>query len=289
VLSEVFAIDLCAYAVMSNHYHLVVHIDNERAQDWMDQEVIERWSCLYSIPVLVARYQRGETTTMAEQDQARAIIGLWRERLTNLSWYMRSLNEHLARLANAEDQCKGRFWEGRFKSQALLDEAGLLTCMAYVDLNPIRAGMAQRPETSVFTSIYQRIQALSTRPDRSPSRAKRNNKPNKRRPLSPLLATFCNRNNAPAHTLPFALKDYLELVDWTGRAVREDKRGHIPAHTPPILSRLNIDHQHWLSHMQSHGDPFNRVVGRVKGIKDYAERLGQRWLCGMKASQQLFT
>lgn len=289
VLSEVFAIDLCAFAVMSNHYHLVIRMDHERAKGWTDEEVIDRWSRLFGIPVLVARCQRGETTTIAEQRQARAVICTWRERLCDLSWYMRSLNEHLARRANAEDRCKGRFWEGRFKSQALLDESGLLTCMAYVDLNPIRAGIAQRPETSTYTSIYQRIQALAIPPRRSSSRTNRKNKHNKRRPQIPPLATFCVHNTAPANTIPFAFKDYLQLIEWTGRAVHEVKRGHIPANIPPILTRLNIDTQPWLTHMQSHGDRFSRVVGRAEAIKDYAERLGQRWLCGMRASQQLFS
>ena len=289
VLSEVFAIDLCAFAVISNHYHLVIRMDREHAQNWTGQEVIDRWSSLFGIPVLVARYQRGETTTIAEQKQARTIINTWRERLADLSWYMRSLNEYLARLANAEDACKGRFWEGRFKSQALLDEAGLLTCMAYVDLNPIRAGIAQRPETSKFTSIYQRIQTLSAQSRRSSNRANRKNKQNKRQPLFPALATFCAHNNAPINTIPFGFKDYLELIDWTGRAVLRDKRGHISAYIPPILTRLNIETQYWLIHMQPNGDQFSRVVGRVEGIKDYAERLGQRWLCGMRASQQLFS
>jgi hypothetical protein len=120
-LSAVFAIDICAYAVMSNHYYVVVRVDEDTAKQWKETDVIERWTTLFSAPVLVQRYLKGEATTTAEITAVGEIIERWRARLTDISWFMRCLNEFIARMANREDNCKGRFWEGRFRSQALLD------------------------------------------------------------------------------------------------------------------------------------------------------------------------
>jgi hypothetical protein len=75
----------------------------------------------------------------------------------DISWFMRLLNQSIATQANQEDNCTGHFWEGRFKSQALLDEAALVACMAYVDLNPVRANIAKTPESSGYTSVKQRV------------------------------------------------------------------------------------------------------------------------------------
>ncbi|MBL1275311.1 MAG: hypothetical protein COB30_004435 [Ectothiorhodospiraceae bacterium] len=75
----------------------------------------------------------------------------------DISWFMHILNETIARKANAEDNCNGRFWEGRFKSQTLFDESVPAACMTYIDLNPIRAGMAKTPERSDHTSIQKRL------------------------------------------------------------------------------------------------------------------------------------
>ena len=167
-LAAVFAIDVAAYAVMSNHVHLVVRLDAERAHTWDRDEVLRRWTQLFTGPELVQRY-RADPEGLCAAELAR--VDLWvttyRERLMDLSWFMRMLNEPIARQANAEDGVTGRFWEGRFKSQALLDEQAVLTAMAYVDLNPIRAKMAETPESSDYTSVAERIAGLREERDAS--------------------------------------------------------------------------------------------------------------------------
>ena len=153
-LADIFAIDIAAYAVMSNHYHVVLHIDTEQAQLWSECEVVERWHRLFNGSLLSQRYSRGEALTQAESKALAEVIATWRQRLVSISWFMRCLNEPIARAANREDDVSGRFWEGRFKSQALLDEKALVACMAYVDLNPIRAKrLVVDTHQSIDTSI----------------------------------------------------------------------------------------------------------------------------------------
>jgi REP element-mobilizing transposase RayT len=278
-LSSIFAVDLCAYAIMSNHYHLVVHVDQRRAKSWLPQEVVERWCKLFSKPALVDRWQQGLCSD-AEREVAEGIVELWRRRLCDVSWYMRCLNEHLARRANAEDQCTGRFWEGRFKSQALLDEAGLLTAMAYVDLNPIRAGIAETPETSEFTSIYERIRQLKPDSDVSaPEVAK-----------PPLLGfqTPNVKSEEETRSIPFSEAEYLELVDWTGRAQRPDKRGAIDARQPAIMRRLNLDKDVWRNAMQAGGNVFGRAIGQINHLRLHAAALDQSWIRGSGRARRLF-
>jgi len=235
-LASIFAVDICAYAIMSNHYHVVFHIDREKAENWCPSEVIDQWHQLFSGTLFSQRFARGETLSAVQQKLLDKSVEEWRLRLMDISWFMRVLNEAIARKANTEDSCTGRFWEGRFKSQALLDEPALAACMAYVDLNPIRASMAKTPETSAHTSIKKRLK-----------KAQKTAQPNHPQQQENQLLIFAgNPKESMPKGLPFQLTDYLELVDWTGRILREDKRGAIPENTPPILNRLNIESKHWL-------------------------------------------
>ena len=128
-LSAIFCIDICAYAVMSNHYHLVIEIDVDKAKSLTQKDIISRWCQITKGHAVATKYMNGDDLIDGEVMLLDALLAEWHERLSSISWFMRCLN---ARKANREDECKGAFWEGRFKSQALLDEQALLACMMYV-------------------------------------------------------------------------------------------------------------------------------------------------------------
>ena len=157
-LSEIFAISVYAYAVMSNHYHLVVRMESS---ELTDEEVAERWLKLCPVSGDEGDVDKRFLNRKAQIIQDANRVTELHQRLHSLSWFNCFINEPLARLANKEDNCKGRFWEGRFKSQILLDEASVLACMVYVDLNPIRAGVASDLIDRDYTSIQNRLKCRS--------------------------------------------------------------------------------------------------------------------------------
>lgn len=250
-LADVFAIKICAFAIMGNHYHVVLHVQEQTAQAWSDAEIIRRWSAIF------------KNNAEENKDNKYKIIQ-WRERLSSISWFMRCLNEKIARNVNEEDDCTGRFWEGRFKSQALLDKGALLSAMVYVDLNPIRAGLAQTPESSEFTSIYERIQYLNQQV-KNPAWQVKNTVTQKSYddlPQSQSLVSFSSSLDASAHTIDLMLSEYLELVDYTGRIIRDDKKSAaIPGHLASIISRLQFDPNRWVSFIQNLEGKFASAVG----------------------------
>jgi REP element-mobilizing transposase RayT len=277
LLADIFAIDICSYAVLQNHYHVILHVDTQLVAEWSEQEVIERWERLFSLPVIVQRYLAKEPITQAEHDAVSELLTKWRIRLHDISWFMRCLNEPIARQANKEDDCTGRYWEGRYKSQALLDEKALAACMAYVDLNPIRAGMAETPEQSEYTSIKERAHRFKQNTCHS-------DKPDTPTGLLPFVGY--PHQNMPKG-LPFRLKDYLELIDWTGRVILENKQGYIPDHEPPILERLQVDPKHWLYMTQHFESRFKGLVGASHALKAVCRKLELRRTPNLGAVLQL--
>jgi REP element-mobilizing transposase RayT len=278
-LSDIFTIDICAYAILSNHYHVVLHVDKEKATSWSKRQVITQWTQLYKGHLLVDRYLAGDTMSRAERAALSELLEEWRLRLYDISWFMRCLNEHLAHKANEEDHCKGRFFEGRFKSQALLDEGALLTSMSYVDLNPIRASIAETPEDSDYTSIQERIKAYIHNQELDKSKQQHIPESTK---LFPLIRS---KGNEPLNGIDFDEEDYFRLVDWTGRAIRDDKKGSVPKELSPILERLQLNPDAWLRSIKSYNRNYFTAVGAIDRIKAYAQSLEQQGFQGQSAAK----
>ena len=256
-LATIFSVGVYAYAVMSNHVHVVIYVDPGSALSWSPDEVASRWVRLFPV-----RGLDGEIDDEATRNRAEAMLGNperlaeCRARLASLSWFMRCLNEPIARRANREDMCTGRFWEGRYKCQALLDDAAVLACMSYVDLNPVRAGIAPDLPASDHTAIKRR---LSTGAPSSST-------------LPPIATSVTER------LMPLCEADYIELVDWTGRITRPDKRGSIASNAPPALARLDVDADAWRHQVLGIESHYWRAVGAADALLDKASRIGQLWL-----------
>ena len=319
-LASVFTIDVAAYAVMSNHYHAVVRVDKARALALDDEAVLRRWTQLFTGPLLVQRYLSEARSQMGEGECAKVkeFAELYRQRLHDLSWFMRVLNESVARQANAEDDCTGRFWEGRFKSQALLDEQALLAAMAYVDLNPIRAGMAESLPQSLHTSIHARLADLQGQtflpvlapvmaPVNSPKLAPQTipeNVDKNTLQLMQILPSLLSESElaelpeAPLmpfdvtsrfeQAIPFELQEYLELVDTMGRAMHPSKRGLIPATTPALLARLGMDAEAFIACADHFFRDFAGAVGTPAKLIELAAQRQQRALRGLAAAKRVF-
>jgi hypothetical protein len=273
VLAGVFACEVGAYAVMSNHVHVVVRMDPEAAQGWSSAEVAERWCALFGKTLPKGPDGRVEAGVVAGLAADAGWVAERRKRLGNLSWFMRALCEDIARRANAEDDCTGRFWEGRFASVPLLDQAALIACMAYVDLNPVRAKLADRPERSAFTGVRERIRARQRH--RIGRRAVAPPSPESGLWLAPVEA--CAVDGLPARER-MTLDDYLTLVDATGRALRAGKRGAIPRGLAPILARLDVSVEDWIATMTGWRTMAGGAVGHAAARVAEAGRRGVAWV-----------
>lgn len=284
-LASVFAVDVLSFAILSNHIHLVLRNRPDVLKTWSDREVAIRWLQVYP-----GRRMDEQLGTPTEKDvdalvQDKPRMAEIRQRLVNLSWFMKSLSEPIARRANREDDCTGRFWEGRFQAQRITDEAGLLACVMYVDLNPVRAAIAKGPEQYTFTSAHDRIAGeagveidsaafertpLSTEQAAqmirdTPLRQKQNATGRKKRTrkrvrrdawLAPVeLTAKADAKDPQAHQgglrasdtgfLSLTQAEYLGLLRWTAHRETGGSAEEMPASMKPLLSRLGFDLSMW--------------------------------------------
>ncbi|MEM9644282.1 MAG: hypothetical protein AAF989_04740 [Planctomycetota bacterium] len=300
-LASVFGIDCLTFTVMENHLHLVLRTRPDVVAEWSDAEVAKRWLRLFP----GRREKTGNPSETPSQNAINEIINQpemlaeRRRRLSDISWWMRCISEDIARRANLEDKCTGRFWEGRFRLQTILDEAGLLACAAYVDLNPIRAAIADTPESSAFTGAKERIDDLSQTNGRTETKGQvapgthqweRSEQCLKSGWMSPIemdeksdpvgpCVDDSGRRASFKGFLALPLKKYLELLDWTGRQVRSDKIGAIPKHLLPILTRIGVDSGSWCSLVETFDSVFKTAAGTPASLAREAIRRKRNWLC----------
>lgn len=252
-LSQVFAIEIAGFAVLDNHLHVLLRLCPEIVSTWTDEEVVRRWASVFP--------PRGLDRAPLELNQAwldqklgdADFVARTRQRLGDLGWFMKCLKEPLARLANREDDCRGAFWQGRYKSIAILDDEALLATCAYIDLNPVAAGIASTPETSPHTSVHSRIEHCREQDRLDDLQAARDGSVAAARAARGLDADhwLCplgderGRGAARVGVLEgLSLGSYLQLVDWTSRLVRKGK-ARVSSQVALILDRLGTSADVW--------------------------------------------
>ena len=218
-LAELFTVHVCSYVVMSNHYHITANYTPQDRFELDNEEVARRWLRLYP-PKRPDDLEPSVAALLDDPDR----LAVLRDRLGDLSWYMRCLNEPIARRANLEDDCTGRFWQGRFRSKGVPDELAMWASMAYDDLNPIRAGMADDVDDEEHTSLQRRIEEAEDKPERLDE------------PIAPLVRREGKVASAPppAPRLDMTLREYRAYVEWTGGILHEAPAPVPKGRAPPV-------------------------------------------------------
>ena len=309
-----FGIDLLGFAILSNHFHLILRSRPDVVETWDDTEVARRWLILCPVRKTVDRLpeEPNEMELNSIRNDAQKLATI-RMRLSDIGWWMRLLCQQIAVRANHQDQELGKFWQSRFKAVRLLDEQALLACAAYVDLNPIRAAVAQTLESSDHTSAQRRIQAVKAAVNEAPTSkgqiAAAQAVAVEAKPAASVIqkdqktqATVSASSDGflspvslgeqrgrpgpkPSRTgqrcsdkgfLPWSQETYLQLLDWTARQTAKPKPGRTPESLKPLFERLGLDANTWCELVSGFGRLFFNVAGRPQTIDATPSRLTQQ-------------
>lgn len=267
-LAKVFTIEICAYAIMHNHAHFVLHVDDNLAYSLDRTTILKRWSLIHKLTPLQVTYLCKGTSALTDDEKSKVYrdIEFIRLKLFSIAWFMKDLNQYIAVKANKEDGCVGKFWESRYKSQALLDERALLACMVYVDLNPIRAGIASSLEQSHYTSIQKRVLQI-----------KSHWQPTQLKPLT-------DKRSSNSRAIPMDLKAYIQVVTETSGMVYSphDKVIQFP------LSQLGFAPTEWRKLTSKFESLFGYVVGASDALIEFKQHVNLSKIRGMGAANEVF-
>ena len=289
-----FGIDLLGFAILSNHFHLILRTRPDVVATWSDEEVARRWMMLCP-----KRRSADGSPCQPTEPEIKSIAGCpvktneIRERLSTISWWMRLLCQRIAMRANREDKEVGRFWQDRYRATVLADEASLLACAAYVDLNPIRAAMCEKLEESDHTSVQRRIEAnREETANKSSSACDSFLAPlsidEQSDPIGPCVSAHPSRCSDKGF-LATSLEDYFLLLDWTARQSVAGKRGKTPGCVPSILKRLGIAESSWCELVSDFGKLFSCVAGKPTVVDSLRTPHGHRRMYLRRRARELMT
>jgi len=274
-LCDIFSVDIYAYAILDNHYHIVLHLDPLAPLRWSDHEIAERWLNAFGgrlcQPELAKQREMKKQIIVADNTKLKK----YRKRLGSLSWFMECLNEPRAKQNNQEENCTASFWEGRYSSQALLDEVAVFSCMAYVDLTPVRDKITDKLDESDHTSIKRRLDEI-----------KQMNPQDAHTLLNSELSELSNQ--IPSKALSMFLNRYVELVEWTGMNIIHPNKTVIPLHIASCLKQFNLQHHHWFKQLENFEQHYCHVIGSVELMKEKARQLKKRCMKGMSAAKLFY-
>lgn len=268
-----FGIDLLCFAILSNHYHLILRTRPDVVATWDDTEVARRWLMICPHRKVDGRPAEPSESELNMIRHCPDKLAEIRERLSDLSWWVRLLNQRVAQRANREEAEHGRFWQDRFKAIRIVDEESLLACAAYVELNPIRAAIAETLEDSDHTSIQRRINAEFSQVAAKDEDSRRHSQDF----LAPLtLAEQAGDvGPMPSHTkrrcsdkgfLAIDIESYIELLEWTACKLVQRERGATTVSIPSILGRFRIEPRCWLELVLAFSKTFPMVAGRCDRV-----------------------
>jgi len=293
LLAENFAVAVGGFAVMDNHLHVLCRLDPDAAKQWSDEDIVRRWINVYPPKTLNFDDPKAVSLWVTHEARKPGRTDQLRERLANLGWFMKSLKEPLSRLCNRLDGVKGTFWEARYKSIAILDEEALLATCAYIDLNPVAAGIAEVPEQSKHTSVKQRVDHAKAKDRIEAIQAARLGSVAGSKAVGDLeqshwLVPIEDRRQLPGKSNEsaregmvgtFSLGSYVLLVEYTGRLFRNGK-ARISAGARDVLERIGSNPEFWYERIKKMLKT-NQLRGcffasKAEVMKDAVEKRGIR-------------
>lgn len=289
-LADVFLVDVCAFSILDNHVHLILRNRPDQLEELTDKDVASRLARLYSGERrLVELPEIADPDVVKKYLNNKRLLAKKRGDLADISVFMKVWEEAVSRRANKEMKKTGHFWQGRFSSQVLEDDAAILACCAYVDLNPLRAGIVHLPELSEFTSLRVRLQESISRLGKNyVSPICKAGMPTEQW-LAPIFVDECESNTEDNPALGVSTLEYFQLLDEYSRRPHRGKTSGINPTSKSILERVGIRPKLWLIGIKSFGKWFQRVVGKPESIRIHNEEQGRQWSRGITNCKALFS